>query len=68
MRRTSFLWKLTENYFNSIMVLVLSILVVYSIVYKDTLSFYLAILWILACPFFGTFIDMKSNGRPKKRK
>ena len=63
MKNKSFLWKLTENYLNAIMVLVLSVLVVYSIVYKDTLSFYLAIIWLLAIPFIGTFFDMKSNSR-----
>jgi hypothetical protein len=63
MKRTSFLWKLTENYFNSIMVLVLSILVVNFMVNKDSLSLYLAIIWALVTPFLGTFIDMKSNNR-----
>ena len=61
MKKNKFLWKLTENYLNAIMVLVLSFLVVRSLVYGDTNSMILAMAWVLAIPFIGTFIDMKSN-------
>jgi hypothetical protein len=61
--KNSFLWKLTENYLYAIMVLVLSFLIVRAIVYGDTTSMILAIFWVLAIPFLGTFIDMKSNRR-----
>ncbi len=63
MKKTSFLWKLTENYLNAIMVLVLMVLVISSMIYEDSLYFYLAIVWVLVIPFIGTFIDMKSNSR-----
>lgn len=59
--KNRFFWKLTENYLNAIMVLVLSFLVVRAIVYSDTTSLILAMLWVLTIPFLGTFIDMKSN-------
>ena len=61
--KTNFLWKLTENYLNAIMVLVLMILVISSIIYKEPLYFFLAIAWVLVIPFLGTFIDMRSNKR-----
>lgn len=63
-----FKWKLTENYFNSIMVLVLSVLVVHSIIYRDMISIILTVLWAIVTPFAGTFIDMQSHKKPKKRK
>lgn len=59
--KNRFFWKLTENYLNAIMVLVLSFLLVRAVVYGDTASLVLAMLWVLAIPFLGTFIDMKSN-------
>ena len=61
MMKNRFFWKLTENYLNAIMVLVLSFLLVRAIVYEDTTSLVLAMFWVLAIPFLGTFIDMKSN-------
>lgn len=59
--KNRFLWKLTENYLNAIMVLVLSFLIVRAIVYEDITSIILAVFWVLTIPFLGTFIDMKSN-------
>jgi hypothetical protein len=61
--KNRFLWKLTENYLNAIMVLVLSFLIVRSIVYNDSISLLLAIIWVIIIPFMGTFIDMKSNSK-----
>ena len=61
MKKKTFLWKLTENYLNAIMVIVLVFLVINSIIYKDEFFIDLTILWILLIPFLGTFIDMKSN-------
>jgi hypothetical protein len=61
----NFMWKLTENYFNLLLVLVGSILVIYAIVYNNTLCIILAIFWGLIGPFIATFIDKKSNERSK---
>ena len=62
-KKHSFLWKLTENYLNAIMVLVLVILVMQGMFYEDNLSLFLAVLWVLIIPFLGTFIDLKSNAK-----
>jgi hypothetical protein len=61
MKKEKFLWKLTENYLNAIMVIVSVILIVNAVVYGDELSVDLAVIWILLIPFLGTFIDMRSN-------
>ena len=55
-----FFWKLTENYLNAVMVLVLIVLVIHTIVYRERISAVLTVIWVLLIPFFGTFIDMKS--------
>lgn len=60
-KKNSFLWKLTENYLNAIMVLVLVVLVMQSMIYGDENSLFLAVVWVMVIPFLGTFIDMKSN-------
>lgn len=56
-----FLLKLTENYLNAVMVLVLVVLAIHAIVYRDAVSAVLAVVWVLSIPFLGTFIDMRSN-------
>jgi len=61
--KTIFLWKLTENYLNAIMVVVTVVLAINAVVYGDGFSLILIIIWILSVPFIGTFIDMKSNQR-----
>jgi hypothetical protein len=57
----NFMWKLTENYFNLFLVLVGSALLIYAIVYNNTLCILLAIAWGLIGPFIATFIDKKSH-------
>jgi len=59
----NFLWKLTENYFNAVMVLIFSLLIIYAFVYNSMVHLFLAGLWGLVCPFLATFIDKKSNER-----
>jgi hypothetical protein len=56
-----FFWKLTENYLNAIMVLVLITLMLESVTSGDTKFVLLAIAWVVFVPFLGTFIDLKSN-------
>jgi hypothetical protein len=57
----SFFWKLTENYLNAIMVLVLVTLILESVISGDMKFVFLAIAWVIFVPFLGTFIDLKSN-------
>lgn len=57
-----FFWKLTENYLNAVMVLVLVTLIMESVLTQDMKFVILAILWVVFVPFLGTFIDLKSNG------
>ena len=57
----SFFWKLTENYLNAVMVLVLVTLILESMITQDTKFVLLAIMWVVFVPFLGTFIDLKSN-------
>jgi len=52
---------MTENYLNAVMVLVLVVLVIHAIVYRDGTSAVVAVIWVLLIPFLGTFIDMKSK-------
>ena len=56
-----FFWKLTENYLNAIMVLVLITLILESFTSGDMKFVILAIIWVVLVPFLGTFIDLKSN-------
>ena len=56
-----FFWKLTENYLNALMVLVLVTLILESLITQDMKFVFLAILWVVFVPFIGTFIDLKSN-------
>jgi hypothetical protein len=56
-----FFWKLTENYLNAIMVLVLVALIMESVMSGDVKFVFLAIVWVVLVPFLGTFIDLKSN-------
>lgn len=60
-KKSKFMLKLTENYLNAVMVLVLTVLVLHSIVYRDAFTTVLAVLWVLIIPFLGTFVDMRSN-------
>jgi uncharacterized membrane protein len=57
----NFMWKLTENYFNAIIVLIFSLLIIYAFVYNSTTHLILAGIFGLVCPFIATFIDKKSN-------
>jgi hypothetical protein len=63
-----FLWKLTENYLNATMVLVLIALVMHSMIYRDMFFMALTAAWVVIIPFLGTFIDMKSNEKRLKDK
>ncbi|MBN2203370.1 MAG: hypothetical protein JW700_04265 [Candidatus Aenigmarchaeota archaeon] len=60
MKNKKFMIKLTENYLNAIMVLVLAVLVYHSITYRDAFTTILAVIWIIAIPFLGTFVDMRT--------
>lgn len=57
----NFKWKLTENYFNVLMVLVGSVLIFYALIHDDVQYIFLAGVWGLICPFIATFIDKKSH-------
>jgi len=57
----NFMWKLTENYFNAIIVLIFSLLIIYAFVYNSTIHLILAGIFGLVCPLIATFIDKKSN-------
>jgi len=62
----NFRWKLTENYFNLFIVLVGALLLIYAIVYNNTTSAVIAILWGLTAPFIATLIDKKSHEKVKR--
>lgn len=61
----NFKWKLTENYFNAIIVFIFSLLIIYAFVYNSMPHMIIAGLWGLICPFIATFIDRKSHERRK---
>jgi hypothetical protein len=65
-----FKWKLTENYFNAIMVFSFTILVAHAIVYNDLFFMALAAVLGIIFPLIATLIDIKSHEKPvmKKRK
>lgn len=60
-----FKWKLTENYFNALMVFGFTILVSHAIVNDDVAMMYLAMFLGVVFPFIATLIDMKSHEEPK---
>jgi hypothetical protein len=64
----NFKWKLTENYFNALIVLIFSLLIIYAYVYNSMLHMVLAGLWGLVCPFLATFIDKKSHEKIKRKR
>jgi len=64
----NFKWKLTENYFNALIVLIFSLLIIYAYVYNSMLHIVLAGLWGLVCPFIATFIDKKSHEKVKRNR
>jgi uncharacterized membrane protein len=57
----NFKWKLTENYFNAVIVLIFTLLIIYAFVYNSITHLILAGLFGLICPFIATFIDKKSH-------
>ena len=62
----NFKWKLTENYFNAMIVLIFSLLIIYAFVYNSFLHLILAGVWGVVCPFIATFLDKKSQGGKRK--
>jgi len=62
----NFKWKLTENYFNALIVFIFSLLIIYAYIYNSMLHMILAGLWGLVCPFIATFVDKKSHEKVKK--
>lgn len=60
-KKFSFRWKLVENYFNALMVIVFTVFVIYALVYGKVEYVVLAILGAIAGPFIATFIDKKSQ-------
>jgi len=57
----NFKWKLTENYFNLVIVLVGSFLVFYALLYSDVKYIVIAGIWGLIVPYIATLIDKKSH-------
>ena len=63
-----FRWKLTENYFNAIMVFACALLVSHAIMYNDINTMGLAVILAIVFPFIGTLIDCKSHEKPASKK
>jgi hypothetical protein len=61
-----FKWKLIENYFNALMVIVFSILIAYGVVYNDSTYLLLAVIGSVLGPFIATFIDKRSTEGKRK--
>jgi hypothetical protein len=61
-----FRWKLTENYFNAIMVFACALIISHAIMHNDTTMMVLAVVLAIIFPFIGTLIDWKSHQMPKK--
>jgi len=62
----NFMWKLTENYFNAIIVFIFTLLIIYAFVYNSMPHLIIAGLWGLVCPFIATFLDKKSHEEKRK--
>jgi hypothetical protein len=57
----NFGWKLVENYFNALMVIVFTVLIVYGIVNDSLYHLAAAAVGAVLGPFIATFIDRKSQ-------
>jgi hypothetical protein len=57
----NFKWKLVENYFNALMVITFTVLIVYGIINNDAYCLVAAAVGAVAGPFIATFIDKKSQ-------
>jgi uncharacterized membrane protein len=57
----NFRWKLVENYFNALMVIVFTVLIVYGVVNNSPYHLAAAAVGAMAGPFIATFIDKKSQ-------
>lgn len=57
----NFKWKLIENYFNALMVIVFVSLILLAILSGDITYIILLVIGVIVGPFMATFIDRKSQ-------
>jgi hypothetical protein len=61
MERFNFRWKLIENYFNALMVIVFATLLILAFTTSEMIYVLLMVIGAVAGPFIATFIDKKST-------
>ncbi len=61
MEKLNFKWKLIENYFNALMVIVFATLLILAFTTSDMSYVILMVIGAVSGPFIATFIDKRSS-------